>query len=884
MKISALLFSTLLLFSSVSFAECGLDNSGKVDAESSELCKENLTINIQKAIRINDINASFVLEGDEAHAVAIEEYTNDTHKENNAIISASKKSFNFLIWQAFEILSLIAMIHFIYKVINSEEKQFKMIATYAFFFLLSLIANLESYSVNKDGENSKIAETLMTELVVKAEKISMLSIRKFLSIVDRNKINKEEYESTVKKSLDTQRMNTFKLAQNYRAMRQTDKVYAYIEVLDGKRNPLNFYNDANSFIRANQFSIDFSRTSNSNSLHHLYTLKPIQLDTVDFSKYGNVMQKINISQYITDDYTQAPEKIQALSEKLHSIYDNNTENDNQRINNILTDFGMVLRNEIRKKYILETWAKLEKIYQLQIKYTCTRQGDLVQTSLFIKTGGKEGVSECLYIDGGTVVNPIAAVTADMYKDKKESEEQKKTLSEINKAIDELSVKNTEIENSLMELSLTSLTFNDTSYYLEKMAKGGLLDTVTYIETYITKSQFQSLTSSAIMNNDVFIPVKQVGKFSVDMETLSKENLNVVRKELDFTKTDNAILDTFKLTDSSNGSSKSIQSITQSYYEANGNSNSVDLFKALMSNPTQSLLAKLGIKKDCYADCEIYTAFPSYAIKQTSSELLVSSIRLQTYAAGLFAVQGAVNKTIVEKQKNKSDAAEIRNKSKSSKGSSLQKATAIAGLVATAMTALAIIPEIIGFLGSVVLPILDKAPYYVSVINYNIFVSLAPILVLLITLSLISMKQSGYEEYKHTAKSLIAISIIILFEQVKIFLVMIFIIGFRETAYWSLAFIYNTTGFGTGVIEGTISFCVFIVLILTIASVFAVIGVRANHFSYEAIGITPVHNTNAGNVNDKWNNIIAKTLPAIFLLSETIKSFAKNKNTNNENKG
>lgn len=884
MKIPALLFSTFLLFSPLSFADCGLDKSGNVDAESSELCKENTTINIQKKIRINDIVSSFSLKGDEAHTFAVSEYTDGTHKEQNAIISAAKKPFSLFIWQAFEVLSFIAIVYMIYQFLAVEERTYKWVVTYVAAFIVALILNIESYSVNKEGENSKVAETLMTELVVKGEKISILSIRKFLSIVEKYRINKEEYKNTLNKSLDTQRINTMSLVENYRIMRQTDKIYARLEYYDDKRNATDFYNDANSFIIINDFSIEFSRKSNDNELQHLFTLKPIQLDKVDFSKYGNVMEKINIKQFITNDIEQAPEKIQALTDKLYSIYDNNTENDQQRINNILTDYGIVLRNEVRKKYIYETWTKLEKIYQLQLKYTCTSQGDLIKTGLFVKSNGNEGTNECLYINGSSVVNPIAAITADSYKDKKLSDEQIKTLDEIARLVDELSAQNTEIENALMRISLNSLTFNDTDYYSTKIAKGGLLDAVSYMETFITKSQFQTLVSSSIMNNDVFIPVKDVGKFSVDMEVLSKDNLDIVNKELDFKKTDKSILEKLKLSDTSKVATRSIQSVTQSYYEANGNSSSVDLFKSLMGSPTETLLAKLGIAKGCYADCEIYTVFPSYAIKQTSSELLVSSIRLQTYAAGLFAMQGAVNKKIAEKQKNKSDSAEIRNKSKSSKGSSIQKATAIAGLLATAMTALAIIPEIVGFLGSVALPILDKAPYYISVINYNIFVCLSPILALLITLSLIAMKKPGVEEYINTIKSLLSIIVIVLFEQLIIFLVMIFIMGFKETAYWSLAFLYNTTGFGNGIIEGTIIYCVLLVLILTMASVFAVIGVRAAQFSYEAMGITPVHNTNAGNVNDKWNNVIARTLPAIFLLSETIKSFAKNKRTNNENKG
>jgi hypothetical protein len=880
MKISALLLSTLLIFSSAVFAECGIGNSGEIDAESSEICKENTTINIQKKIRINDIVASFSLEGDEAHALAVEEYTNGTHKESNAIISLAKKPFYLFIWQALEIFVFFAAIYCIYQIIISDEKKLQYIGTYIAGFLVCVILNLESYSVNNESETSKLGETLLTELVVKAEKISLLSIRKFISVVEKHKVNKEEYELKISKSFDTQRANTLRLLQNYVIMRQTDKAYIYIDTLDNSKNPMEIYYDANSFLTFNTYSIDFSRRSPTNELHHLYTLKPIQLDTVDFSKYGKVMNKININQFITSDITQVPEKIQALKDKLYSVYVEDTDNDQQRINNILTDFGIILRNETRKKYIYDTWNKLEKAYQLTLTYTCTNKGDIVQSTLFIRTNGKQGLSECLYMEGGQVVNPIAKITGIDYETKTESAEQKKTREELTKLIDEISLTNTQIENSLMDLSLTSLSFNDTSYYAEKIAKGGLLDFITYNELHITKTLFQSLVSTSIINNDVYIPVKNTGKFAVDMETLSKDNLNMVRKELDFTKTYNTILSDLKTTDTSSNSQKSIQAITQSFYEANGNANKIDLFKSLMNNPTQTLLAKLGIKKDCYADCEIYSALPSYAIKQTSSELLISAIKMQTAAAGLFALEGAVNKISAEKQKNKGNAAEIRNEAKTKKGTALNLSS-IAGMIATAITALAVIPELIGFLGSIVLPVLDKAPYYISFINYNIFISLSPILALLITLSVVAMKKPGLQEYLNAVKSLLAIVFIILFEQVIIFLVMIFIMGFKETAYWSLAFLYNTTGFGTGIIEGTIIYCVMLVLILTMASVFAVIGVKAAQFAYEALGITPVHNTNAGNVNDKWNNVIAKTLPAIFLLSETIKSFAKNKRTNNE---
>ncbi|MEN1695917.1 hypothetical protein AAIH60_36770, partial [Pseudomonas aeruginosa] len=106
---------------------------------------------------------------------------------------------------------------------------------------------------------------------------------------------------------------------------------------------------------------------------------------------------------------------------------------------------------------------------------------------------------------------------------------------------------------------------------------------------------------------------------------------------------------------------------------------------------------------------------------------------------LFALEGAVNKISAEKQKNKGNAAEIRNEAKTKKGTALNLSS-IAGMIATAITALAVIPELIGFLGSIVLPVLDKAPYYISFINYNIFISLSPILALLITLSVVAMKK------------------------------------------------------------------------------------------------------------------------------------------------
>ncbi|MEN1508688.1 hypothetical protein, partial [Pseudomonas aeruginosa] len=92
-------------------------------------------------------------------------------------------------------------------------------------------------------------------------------------------------------------------------------------------------------------------------------------------------------------------------------------NDQQRINNILTDFGIILRNETRKKYIYDTWNKLEKAYQLTLTYTCTNKGDIVQSTLFIRTNGKQGLSECLYMEGGQVVNPIAKITGIDYETK-----------------------------------------------------------------------------------------------------------------------------------------------------------------------------------------------------------------------------------------------------------------------------------------------------------------------------------------------------------------------------------------------------------------------------------------------------------------------------------
>lgn len=374
----------------------------------------------------------------------------------------------------------------------------------------------------------------------------------------------------------------------------------------------------------------------------------------------------------------------------------------------------------------------------------------------------------------------------------------------------------------------------------------------------------------MINDTVFIPVKLVGPAAVDMEILQKESLHgYVSKSLNFSIIDKRVEDMFNFRDlDENATSVDMANITQGFYDANGNANTGDLLSNILTKPVQSYFARLGIKQGCFADCVPYTVHPLYALRQTGSEMGILALHMQTASILAYGTQHSINKIVSDKKSKKAGNAELSNNKKSNTGNIISKAALwLTSLVAT----LSLLPEALSVMLTIVMPMLEKAPFLIGTLNYIIFCCLAPILLIVKAINLAIAKKKDMQEFGELGKAFLAVAFIWLFEGWFIFTLMISSNSVTGTSLWWVSLVANLQMQDASQLSQAISFVVLIILNLTVVSVIAVIHFTLIHTIYQVFGFEAVHNKSAGAVNEKFDMLIFKIFPWIYLLVTTIKS-------------
>ena len=858
-KLLASITLILSIASGVSFAdECGKKH-GKIDPNSYELCAENSTVNIYKHVSISDMANSFVLHGDEAGIQAKVDYQNKKFDREEKILDVSRLGLSDFMFYGLIFTIVISVFLMLYFWLNGVKSR---ISLFAAGIIGAFCLMLPSWT----NDSQRAVETVGREFTLLGEKIRMKATRKFLYEVTETGVetnNNGEVETST--SITKQLRNVKRLVANYTIMRQTDKVYRNI---DGDSE---IYYDNKTFIHDTAYGIDFARYKPNNNKEILYSLKPIVFENIDLSKYGDSVTEEDKTKFVTDDIDAMPSVMSQLKQKLYAKKSENlSSNELQRANTQLADFAMLNKNAIRKKMITDMYPRLEEIYQLKLNYTCYNSGNIQFSKDFIRTSGKGGNPECLYMKGGEIKIAADGFDATRFKEKKESKQQTEWAEKIKALTYSLAEEAKATEDKLAKYSIESVSFNDVDFYVDRVNKGGLFEAVLYTDKIAYLSQFKKTFTGAMINDAVFIPVKLVGPAAVDMEILQKESLHgYVSKSLNFSIIDKRVEDMFNFRDlDDNATSVDMANITQGFYDANGNANTGDLLSNILTKPVQSYFARLGIKQGCFADCVPYTVHPLYALRQTGSEMGILALHMQTASILAYGTQHSINKIVSDKKSKKAGNAELSNNKKSNTGNIISKAALwLTSLVAT----LSLLPEALSVMLTIVMPMLEKAPFLIGTLNYIIFCCLSPILLIVKAINLAIAKKKDMQEFGELGKSFLAVAFIWLFEGWFIFTLMISSNSVTGTSLWWVSLVANLQMQDASQLSQAISFVVLIILNLTVVSVIAVIHFTLIHTIYQIFGFEAVHNKSAGAVNEKFDMLIFKIFPWIYLLVTTIKS-------------
>ena len=852
----------LSIMSSPSFAdECGMKN-GKIDYNSSELCKENSAINIQKHVRINDVVNSYVLDGDEASKQAIIDLKEKKYQIQEAALSEAKGGFHKYFYFSFTIVIVVSAFMYLYFKISGEKISLWKMAFSLLLALLMIVPSCTSTTNNKEI----LSETAMAEFTFVGEKMRMKSTRQFNYTVTKTEAdNPNGQDVTVNTPLSRQIRKVNNLVKNYRIMRQTDKIYRLID------RDSDIYYPSKDFIHSTSYGIDFARYKPDNNNEILYSLKPIVFESVNLAKYGNIIDTIGVDNHVTSDVDKLPAVATKLKEELYSHYDKETNNDKQRANNIMADYILLSTNAIRKKFILDTFPKLEEIYQLQLNYSCYNTGDMSKSKFFITSKGKDGVSDCLYMSGGELKIAADGYDANRFNEATDSAIQLQWLAKIKELTTAIAKEAQEIDDKIAKYSIENMSFNNVDFYVDKVNKGGPFEAILYTDKIIYLSQFKRQFTSSVLSSTVTIPVKDVGPAAVDFETLQKDELRgLVSKALNFTVVDKKLEQMFNLKDlDKNSNSVDISNITQAFYEANGNASTTDLVKNIVTNPIKSYFARIGIVDGCFADCEPFTVHPSYALRQTGSEIGVFALTMQATAIGVYAGVNTINKIAAKKDVANAGKADVSNKKKGSNGNAW--GTAVSWLTSI-VASLAVIPEVISLMETVVVPILEKAPFLLGILHYMVFTAIAPICIVLLAINLVIAKKRESQDYAEVARAFIAIIIISVFESWFIYNLYIYSNSVTGIILWWVSLLANLQMQDASILSQSLTFLILLMVTMTIISVVAVIHFTMINTIYQAIGFEAVHNKSAGSVNNKFDMLIFKLFPWLIMLNTTINSF------------
>ncbi|WP_449102018.1 hypothetical protein [Pseudomonas extremaustralis] len=859
------------LFSNTSYAnECGKKN-GKVDPDSYELCQENSTVNIYKHVSISDMSHSFVIADNEAGKQAKIDYKSGKFNKEEKVLDVSRLGLSDFIFFAFIFTMVISCFLMLYFWLNSVKSRFIL-------FIAGLLGGLAFLLPSYTNDSQRLVETVGREFTLVGEKIRMKATRKYVYVLtETGTENNSNGEVEINTPITKQLRSITNLVKNYTIMRQTDKVYRNIY------GDSEIYYDSKTFIHSTDYGIDFARYKPDNNKEILYSLKPTVFEKIDLSKYGDAVTEQDVNNYVTDDINAMPRVMAQYKQKLTAGKNEKlSSNEMQRVNTQLADFAMLNKNAIRKKMYIDMFPRLEEIYQLKLNYTCYNTGNIQFSKNFIQTSGKDGTPECLYMSGGELKIAADGFDATRFKEKVESKEQIAWAEKIKSLTEALAQEAKSIEDKLSKYSIESVSFNDIDFYVDRVNKGGAFEAILYVDKIAYLSQFKKSFTTAMINDSVYIPVKLVGPAAVDMEILQKESLHgYVSKALNFSIIDKKVESMFNFRDLDDAAtSVDMANLTQGFYDASGNANTGDLVKNMLTKPIQSYFARVGIKDGCFSDCVPFTVHPSYALRQTGSEMGILALHMQTASILAYGTQQSINKVFSKDKAGKAGNAELSNNKKSSTGNALSKAVLwLTGLVAT----LSILPEALSVMLTVVMPMLEKAPFLIGILNYIIFCCLAPILVIVKVINLAIAKKRDMQEFSDIGKTLLSIIFIFLFESWFIFTLYVFSNSVIGTSLWWVALVSNLQMQDASALSQGISFVVLIILNLTVTSVIAVIHFTLIHTIYQIFGFEAVHNKSAGAVNAKFDMLIFRIFPWIYLLVTTIKSLGTSKDPNSKKK-